>query len=137
MPARPVERLPEVILGHRRGSGCALQQKQLAFDAQQLGNRPAFFGALRACVRLLDHDEPVGDLPGTARGSRRTLEALSPSVNLARSIPAVLVTAYAGNGVRERELSAGGIGPLNKPLKEDDPLACVRSALTSARNGRR
>ena len=53
-----------------RGSGCALQQKQLAFDAQQLGNRPAFFGALRACVRLLDHDEPVGDLPGTARGSR-------------------------------------------------------------------
>ena len=133
MPARPVERLPEVILGHRRGSGCALQQKQLAFDAQQLGNRPAFFGALRACVRLLDHDEPVGDLPGTARGP----EALSPSVNLARSIPAVLVTAYAGNGGRERELSAGGIGPLNKPLKEDDPLACVRSALTSARNGRR
>jgi len=133
LPARPVERLPEVILGHRRGSGCALQQKQLAFDAQQLGNRPAFFGALRACVRLLDHDEPVGDLPGTARGP----EALSPSVNLARSIPAVLVTAYAGNGGRERELSAGGIGPLNKPLKEDDPLACVRSALTSARNGRR
>ena len=133
MPARPVERLPEVILGHHRGSGCALQQKQLAFDAQQLGNRPAFFGALRACVRLLDHDEPVGDLPGTARGP----EALSPSVNLARSIPAVLVTAYAGNGGRERELSAGGIGPLNKPLKEDDPLVCVRSALTSARNGRR
>ncbi len=93
MPARPVERLPEVILGHRRGSGCALQQKQLAFDAQQLGNRPAFF--------------------------------------------AVLVKAYAGNGVRERQLSAGGIGPLNKPLKEDDPLACVRSALTSAGNGRR
>src|SRR5438093_691743 len=25
----PVERLPEVILGHRRGSGWALQQKQL------------------------------------------------------------------------------------------------------------
>jgi CheY-like chemotaxis protein len=137
LPARPVERLPEVILGHRRGSGCALQQKQLAFDAQQLGNRPAFFGALRACVRLLDHDEPVGDLPGTARGFRPSSRSFITSVNLARSIPAVLVTAYSGNGVRERELSAGGIGPLNKPLKEDDPLACVRSALTSARNGRR
>jgi hypothetical protein len=126
LPARPVERLPEVILGHRRGSGCALQQKQLAFDAQQLGNRPAFFGA-----------RPSAICPARPEASARALEALSPSVNLARSIPAVLVTAYAGNGVRERELSAGGIGPLNKPLKEDDPLACVRSALTSARNGRR
>ena len=54
LPAHPIERLPEVILGHRRGSGCALQQKRLAFDAQQVGNRPAFFGALRACVRLLE-----------------------------------------------------------------------------------
>jgi hypothetical protein len=80
---------------------------------------------------------PSAICPARPEAPARGLEALSPSVNLARSIPAVLVTAYAGNGGRERELSAGGIGPLNKPLKEDDPLACVRSALTSARNGRR
>src|SRR5258705_14007226 len=29
----PVERLPEVILGRRRGSGLALQQQKLALDA--------------------------------------------------------------------------------------------------------
>jgi hypothetical protein len=137
LPARPVERLPEVILGHHRGSGCALQQKQLAFDAQQLGNRPAFFGASERAFASSIMTSPSAICPARPEASARALEALSPSVNLAGSIPAVLVTAYAGNGVRERELSAGGIGPLNKPLKEDDPLACVRSALTSARNGRR
>ena len=67
LPARPVERLPEVILGRCRGSGRALQQKKLALDAQQLGDRPAFFGALGARDRLLDRGEPVGDLPGTAQ----------------------------------------------------------------------
>ena len=68
MPTRPVERLPEVTLGRRRGSGRALQQKKLALDAQQFGNYPAFFGALGADDRLLDHGEPVGDLPGMAQG---------------------------------------------------------------------
>ena len=137
MPARPVERLPEVILGHRRGSGCALKQKQLAFDAQQLGNRPASSVRSERAFASSIMTSPSAICPARPEAPARGLEALSPSVNLARSIPAVLVTAYAGNGVRERELSAGGIGPLNKPLKEDDPLACVRSALTSARNGRR
>ena len=65
MPARPVERLPEVILGRRRGSGRALQQKQLALDAQQLGNYPAFFGVLGADDRLIDRGESLGDLAGT------------------------------------------------------------------------
>jgi len=31
--ARPVERLPKMILGRRRGSGRILRQKELAFDA--------------------------------------------------------------------------------------------------------
>jgi CheY-like chemotaxis protein len=76
--------------------------------------------------------------PARPGASARVLGALYQRlVNLARSIPAVLVTAYAGNGVRERKLSAGGIGPLNKPLKADDQLSCVRSALTPAPNGRR
>jgi len=33
LPARPVERLLEVILGRCRGSRCALQQQKLALDA--------------------------------------------------------------------------------------------------------
>ena len=45
LPARPVERLPKVMLGRCRGAGRALQQQQLALDAEQLGNAPAFFGA--------------------------------------------------------------------------------------------
>ena len=50
--------------------------------------------------------------PARPGASARVLGALYQRlVNLARSIPAVLVTAYAGNGVRERKLSAGGIGP--------------------------
>ena len=65
---RPVERLPEVILGRCRGSGRALQQQKLALDAQQLGSCPAFFAALGADERLLDRGDPVGDLPGTAQG---------------------------------------------------------------------
>ena len=94
LPARPIERLPEVILGHHRGSGRALQQNQLAFDAQQLGNRPAFFGALRACVRLLDHDEPVGNLPGTARGFRPSSRS---SITVCQ--PREVYSSRAGHGV--------------------------------------
>jgi hypothetical protein len=68
LPARPVERLPEVVLGRRRASGLTLQQQKLAFDPQQLGNYPAFFAVLGADDRLLDRGVPVGDLPGTTRG---------------------------------------------------------------------
>jgi hypothetical protein len=46
LAARPVERLPEVALGRRRGSGLALQQQKLALDAQQLGREPACRGML-------------------------------------------------------------------------------------------
>jgi hypothetical protein len=46
--ACPVERLPEVILGRRRGSWCALQQKKLASQSQQPGGSPAFVGTLGA-----------------------------------------------------------------------------------------
>ena len=37
MPARPIERFPEVILGYRRVSGRAPQQQNFVLDAQQLG----------------------------------------------------------------------------------------------------
>ena len=117
LAARPVERLPEVILGHHRGFGRALQQKQLAFDAQQLGNRPAFFGALRACVRLRDRFITVCQ-------------------------PCEVYSSRAGHGVCWQWRSGARTlrrwhWPAEQAPKADDPLACVRSALTSARNSRR
>jgi len=54
-----------------------------------------------------------------------------------KPIPTILITAYPDDGVRERALSAGVLGYLSKPFDEDDLLACIRSALTHARNGRR
>jgi hypothetical protein len=68
LTARPVERLPEVVLGGRGGSLRILQKTKLALDAQQLGNQPAFFGAFGSLDRLLNRGESVGDLPGTAQG---------------------------------------------------------------------
>ena len=47
-------------------------------------------------------------------------------------IPTILITAYPDDSVRERALTAGVIGYLSKPFKEDDLLACIRSALTDA-----
>jgi FixJ family two-component response regulator len=61
-------------------------------------------------------------------------QRLSASEN---PVPTILITAYPDDGVRERALSAGVIGYLSKPFEEDDLLACVRSALTSARSGGR
>jgi FixJ family two-component response regulator len=54
-----------------------------------------------------------------------------------KPIPTILITAYPDDGVRERALAAGVIGYLSKPFEEDDLLACIRSALTRARSGRR
>ena len=54
-----------------------------------------------------------------------------------KPIPTILITAYPDDGVRERALAAGVIGYLSKPFEEDDLLACVRSALTSAHRGGR
>jgi FixJ family two-component response regulator len=54
-----------------------------------------------------------------------------------KPVPTILITAYSDSGVRERALSAGVVGYLSKPFEEGDLLACVRSALTSTRSGRR
>jgi hypothetical protein len=59
--------LPEVILGHRRGSWCVLQQKKLALDAQQLGNAPAGFIALGSRERFVERLEPLSNLPGATK----------------------------------------------------------------------
>src|SRR5205085_9477870 len=49
LSARPVERLPEVILGRRHRSGPALKQQKLPLDAQQLRLAPPL---LRAFARF-------------------------------------------------------------------------------------
>jgi len=67
LPARPTERLPVMIFGRRRGPGRALQQKKLAFDAQQLGNTPAVFIALGSRQRLVDCCESLGNLPSPTK----------------------------------------------------------------------
>src|SRR6516164_10542372 len=39
LSARGVERLPKVILGHRRLAGCSPRQQKLSFAAQELWDR--------------------------------------------------------------------------------------------------
>src|SRR5580692_5750833 len=65
LSARPVERLPEVILGCNRRPVRSLQDKKLALEAQYLGYCPALFSALGPCQRPLDRREPISHLTGT------------------------------------------------------------------------
>src|ERR1700730_15344994 len=67
LPARPTERLLVVIFGRRRGYESSLQQKKLAFDAQQFGNGPAFFIAPGSRERLVDCFESLSNLPGPTK----------------------------------------------------------------------
>jgi hypothetical protein len=67
LPARPTERLLVVIFGRRRSSGSSLQQKKLAFDAQQVGDAPAVFIALGSRQRLVDCVQSLSDLPGASK----------------------------------------------------------------------
>ena len=46
-----------------------------------------------------------------------------------RSIPMILITAYPDDNVRARVLSAGVVGYLGKPFRDDDILQYVESAL--------
>src|ERR1700730_220471 len=67
LSARPTERLLVVIFGRRRGSESSLQQKKLAFGAQQVGNAPAAFIALGSRERLVDCFESLSNLPGPTK----------------------------------------------------------------------
>jgi len=44
-------------------------------------------------------------------------------------IPTILITAFPNDRDRERALQAGVKCYLTKPFKEDDLLACIRTAL--------
>jgi len=67
LPARPIERSPELFLGLCRGAGRALQQQQLALDAQQLRNAPAFFGFLGLLDRHFERRKALADPPDPAQ----------------------------------------------------------------------
>ena len=122
---RPVERLPEVVLGRCRGSGRALQQNELALNAQQLGNQPAFFGMLGSRHRLLDHGEPVGDLPGTGQGFRHQErdEPQGDELGFAEFVKAGAQQPQSGGGIPtlddEHPLMAAAPG-----LPERQRMAC-------------
>lgn len=83
LPARAAERLPKIILGRRGGSLCALQQKQLALDAQQLRNQPTFFSALDLFERLLDNCKSLRDFAGIPQGTCQC----SPELHVAKGPP--------------------------------------------------
>src|SRR5882724_7125621 len=56
----------EACLGSRDGGRYPPQEKQLPLRAEQLCEAPSLFRLLRARQGLVDHSEPLGNLPGTA-----------------------------------------------------------------------
>ena len=73
LPPRPIERLPEVILGCRRRSGVGQEQK-LALDAQQLRKQPTCVGVIGTFNCLLGGGESVSGLPGAGKTRRQFIE---------------------------------------------------------------
>jgi FixJ family two-component response regulator len=45
------------------------------------------------------------------------------------TIPTILVTAHADDGVRERALADGVIGYLSKPFSDEDLITCIPASL--------
>ena len=54
----------EALLGRRDCGRFSPQEQQLSLRAEQLCEAPACFRLLRSRQRLLDHDQPLGNLPG-------------------------------------------------------------------------
>ena len=50
-------------------------------------------------------------------------------IQIGRTIPTILVTAYRDDSVRKRMLAEGVVCHLYKPLQEADLIACLNSAL--------
>ena len=57
------------------------------------------------------------------------LELQSRLTALGYSLPVIVITAFPDDRVRERALSAGAIGFLDKPFSTEDLLTCISSAL--------
>lgn len=67
---RPLERLPEVILRHGGRVRGAVQQDELAFQAQQFGDDPALLARVQLGERLVGDGEASGGLAGTGEPFR-------------------------------------------------------------------
>jgi FixJ family two-component response regulator len=65
------------------------------------------------------------------------LELHNRLVGSGNSIPTILITAFPNDRDRARALRAGVVCYLAKPYKDDDLLACIRSALESREAGGR
>jgi FixJ family two-component response regulator len=121
---------------------CVVDDDELVREAvtgliKSLGYRVAAFASaeafLRSSSRLSRTACLIADVNMPAVSGLDLHQRLSAS---ATPIPTILITAYPDDDARKRALSAGVIGYLSKPFEEDDLLACVHSALTSAGSGR-
>ena len=61
------------------------------------------------------------------------LELQKQLVSSGWKIPVIVITAFPNDRVRSQALLAGAICFLDKPVKADDLLGCLRSALTRRR----
>ena len=61
----------EAFLGSFDGGRYSSQEKQLALRAEQLREVPSRFRLLRTRQRLVDHNQPLGDLPSAAKTRRQ------------------------------------------------------------------
>ena len=63
LTTRPLEGLPEVILGDRGRVGRVVEQDKFALQAQQLGEDPTFLALFRLCERLVGEMAARGWIP--------------------------------------------------------------------------
>jgi FixJ family two-component response regulator len=104
--------------------------RSLGYTVEAVGSAQEFLGSrhLRRTSCLIADMQ----MPGMTG-----LELYQRLLDSGKPVPTILITAYPETGVREHALAAGVIGFLSKPFEQDDLLACIRSALTEARIGRR
>jgi len=57
------------------------------------------------------------------------LQLLERLADMGASIPAIVITAFPEEQIRERALKAGALCFLSKPVTKDSLLKCIRSAL--------
>ncbi len=74
LPARPVERLQEELLGRGGGIRAARQQDQVGLDAHELRDAPVLLVSLGSRERLVDRREGLGDLPDSGQALRQRAE---------------------------------------------------------------
>src|SRR6266849_8974256 len=74
LPAGPLQRVLEVLLGRGGGARGSRQQDQLALDAQELRDAPMLLVTLGSGERLVNGHESLGDLPAAGQALRKGAE---------------------------------------------------------------